>query len=139
MLAEADASIMVKKCQKMVSAIANRALPSGMSEIVSELEGGQEIAEDRAKCEREERIQFQMIQRGDFIKAGWWHWRAGARMKLGRWPTVTCRLIRLGGLLRRRLLRKINYDGSSACLDTSSLIQVSKRKLPGSLQRHRDG
>jgi hypothetical protein len=75
MLAGADASIMVKKCQKMVSAIANRALPSGMSEIVSELEGGQEIAEDRAECEREERIQFQMIQRGDFIKAGWWHWR----------------------------------------------------------------
>jgi hypothetical protein len=44
-----------------------------MSEDVPQLEKDRQLAGRRAECEREGR--FQMIQRGDFIKPGWWHWR----------------------------------------------------------------
>ena len=44
-----------------------------MSEDVPQLERDRPLAGHRAETEREGR--FQMIQRGDFIKPGWWHWR----------------------------------------------------------------
>lgn len=46
-----------------------------MSENVPPLELDQRLAEHRAEYEREGQAVFQMIQRGDFIKPGWWHWR----------------------------------------------------------------
>ena len=39
-----------------------------MNEDVPQLESG-------AECGREGQFQFQMIQRGDFLRPGWWHWR----------------------------------------------------------------
>jgi hypothetical protein len=46
-----------------------------MIEDVLQLECDQQTDERRAKCERDGQFKFQMIQRGDFIEPGWWHWR----------------------------------------------------------------
>ena len=46
-----------------------------MDQHVLPLEPDQRLFECRADCEREGQFKFQMIQRGDFIKPGWWHWR----------------------------------------------------------------
>lgn len=46
-----------------------------MSENVRHLECDQQLAGHRAEDESEPRFKFDMIQRGDFIKPGRWHWR----------------------------------------------------------------
>ena len=46
-----------------------------MSEDVPQLEWDRQLAGHRTETEREGQFKFQMIQRGDFIKPGWWHWR----------------------------------------------------------------
>jgi hypothetical protein len=59
----------------MASAVTLRSLFSSMSEDVLQPEWDQQLAGHGAENEREWRFKFQMIQRGDFIKPGWWHWR----------------------------------------------------------------
>ena len=46
-----------------------------MNEDVPQLERRRQPAGPGAECEREGEFKFQMIQRGDFLKPGWWHWR----------------------------------------------------------------
>jgi hypothetical protein len=46
-----------------------------MNESDFQLKLDQQPAGCRAECEPELQFEFQMIQRGDFIKPGWWHWR----------------------------------------------------------------
>lgn len=46
-----------------------------MDKHILQLEPDQQLVERRAEGEREGQSKFQMIQRGDFIKPGWWHWR----------------------------------------------------------------
>jgi hypothetical protein len=63
----------------MVSVIALQPLTSSMSENAPQLERDRQRDQQRAghgaDSEHEGPFQFQMIQRGDFIRAGWWHWR----------------------------------------------------------------
>ena len=65
----------VKKWQKMVSANVIRVLFFIMSEVVFQPKCDQQLAGQHAESENEGRFKFQLIQRGDFIKPGWWHWR----------------------------------------------------------------
>jgi hypothetical protein len=46
-----------------------------MIEDVLQSECDQQLDERRAKYECDGQLKFQMMQRGDFIKPGWWHWR----------------------------------------------------------------
>jgi hypothetical protein len=39
------------------------------------LEWERQLAGGREEFEAESRSEFALIQRGDFIKPGWWHWR----------------------------------------------------------------
>ena len=62
-------------CQKTVSVIAVRPILCIMSEVVPQPECDRQIAGRRAEYEPEGQFKFQMIQRGDLLKPGWWHWR----------------------------------------------------------------
>jgi len=46
-----------------------------MSEVIPEIGCVRVSAEDRAETQREREVNLQVIQRGDLIKPGWWHWR----------------------------------------------------------------
>ena len=46
-----------------------------MNKDVLDLEWGLQLAGERAEYESQQQFKFRMIQRGDFIKPGWWHWR----------------------------------------------------------------
>ena len=54
------------RCQRYISTMSNDAL---------QLDGGEEAADTHSQDASEGRFRFDMIQRGDFIKPGWWHWR----------------------------------------------------------------
>lgn len=75
--------LMVRKRQKTVSVIAMQSLCCAMIEDVLHLERGQQLDERFAECEQPGRPKFQMIQRGDFIKPGWWHWRCRCEASVG--------------------------------------------------------
>ncbi len=59
----------------MVSDLGPEPLSSTMSEDVTNLERNQHVADLCVKCEPERQFKFDMVQRGDFIKPGCWHWR----------------------------------------------------------------
>lgn len=65
----------VKNWQKMLSAIAIWSLPSTVSKDVIQSEWDRQPEEYCSNSEHGGQFKFQMIQRGDFIKPGWWHWR----------------------------------------------------------------
>jgi len=46
-----------------------------MSEPIPQLKSDPPLAGHPAESERRQPFKFQMIQRGDFIKPGCWHWR----------------------------------------------------------------
>jgi hypothetical protein len=46
-----------------------------MNEKISTAEYDPHSGRSRGEFEREGKFTFEMIQRGDFIKPGWWHWR----------------------------------------------------------------
>ena len=46
-----------------------------MSEVFPQLGHDPQMAGHGAEFERAGQFKFQVIQRGDLIKPGWWHWR----------------------------------------------------------------
>lgn len=68
---------MVKKSQKMVSVFAVQYYFPPMREcgIQLELEWNDPLSDGNLEAAGQSKFKFTMIQRGDIIKPGWWHWR----------------------------------------------------------------
>lgn len=59
----------------MVSGLAVRTLLCAIMETALQLECDGQLAGVRTDSKAQGQSQFTMVQRGDFIKPGWWHWR----------------------------------------------------------------